>query len=474
MVFGKYFVYTAGPNTALIKSSGRRTVRVVIGGRMFSVPVLQRVDSLGLELRTITVKTVRGTTINGVGVDVTSCCQVKIQGWSTGADNGAEPIAGKASTGSGLEIDYPAIQLAAQHFIGKKDSEIEDAIQKTIAGHQRAIIGVLTVEELYRDRATFSRRVLELCKDDMRNMGLTIVSYTVAEITDELGYIEALGVTQTELVKREAKEGKAVHQGHARSREATEEAVAHLAVNKQQERMIESDKIRKVTQADAQKEVDRQVAIQQKASDIATAEQDAILLVEQQKAQAAEAKAELAVLKEKVEKARLTKEREVHVQADAELYKATVNADGVRATAAAEADRIRAVGEAEAAAIRARGKAEIDVLRERVLVWQECGNHAAILEKMIEILPKVAAAVAAPLAKTEKMVFVGSGNSGGPSQFTREMERIVAEVPETVHALTGFDLRKGIGGLMKTPQGHAIVQGGAEGMGTALTERLIK
>ena len=50
-----------------------------------------------------------------------------------------------------------------------------------------------------------------------------------------------------------------------------------------------------------------------------------------------------------------------------------------------------------------------------------------------------------PLTKMENMVFVGSGNSGGgPSNFSKEMTRMVAEVPETVHALTGFDMRQGI------------------------------
>lgn len=370
MVFGKLFVYTAGPNTALVKSSGRRDVRVVIGGRMLAVPVIQRVDSLGLELRTITVHTVRGTTKNGVGVDVTSCCQVKIQGWSS-TPSGEAPRQGSASAGGELQMDYSAIRLAAQHFIGKKDHEIEDTIQKTIAGHQRAIIGVLTVEELYRDRAAFSQRVLDLCHEDMRNMGLTVVSYTVAEITDEKGYIEALGVTQTEKVKREATEGRAEHRSHARSREAQEMAAAHLAVNIQEERKIESDQHRQVAQADAQKEIDRRRAIQEKSYHIADAEQNAILFVEEQKAKAAEAKAELEVLEQQVLKAKLNKEREVHVEADARLYKARVDADGIRATADAEADRIKAVGEAEADAIRAKGKAEIDILRDRVKVWQE-------------------------------------------------------------------------------------------------------
>lgn len=95
------------------------------------------------------------------------------------------------------------------------------------------------------------------------------------------------------------------------------------------------------------------------------------------------------------------------------------------------------------------------------------GNQAAILEKMIEVLPKIAAAVSEPLSKTEKMVFVGGGGSGGgPSAFTREMEHVVAEVPETVEALTGIDLRKAMMNLMSKSGGgvlNAATQGAVEG-----------
>lgn len=337
---------------------------------MTSMPIFQQIDELSLALRTITVHTKRGTTINGVGVDVTSCCQVKIQGWSSN-DGGVTKPNERAVHGDDLVMDISAIKLAAQHFIGKSDAWIENAIQKTIAGHQRAIIGVLTVEQLYRDRAAFSKRVLDLIYHDMRNMGLTVVSYTVAEISDELGYIEALGVTQTELVKREATEGASIHQSQAKSRQAKEEAQSHLEVNRQYERQIESDKLRAIKQADAQKEIDRRVAIKEKAHAIAAAEQDSVLFVEQQKAKAAEAIAELQVMKQRVEKEKLEKERQIHVDADASLYKANREGEVVRMRGSAEAERLKMIGLAEAEATKAKGMAEVEILKQRLAVWKE-------------------------------------------------------------------------------------------------------
>jgi len=49
-----------------------------------------------------------------------------------------------------------------------------------------------------------------------------------------------------------------------------------------------------------------------------------------------------------------------------------------------------------------------------------------------------------PLAKTERIVIVGGGDGGGggigPSRLSRDVERVIVEVPETVKALTGLDI----------------------------------
>lgn len=67
------------------------------------------------------------------------------------------------------------------------------------------------------------------------------------------------------------------------------------------------------------------------------------------------------------------------------------------------------------------------------------------------------------------MVFVGGGGrGGGPSQFTDEMNKLVAQVPETVNALTGVDLRKALAAFGQSGTGDAFIQGVAEGASTGL------
>lgn len=98
-------------------------------------------------------------------------------------------------------------------------------------------------------------------------------------------------------------------------------------------------------------------------------------------------------------------------------------------------------------------------------------NSGAILEKIIQILPAVARAIAEPLSKTEKMVFVSggaggpSGGAGGPAAYTREFQRIIAEMPEVVNAITGVDLHQAVQNLTAadTGAGVAVARGLAQG-----------
>merc|ERR550514_2482535 len=87
-------------------------------------------------------------------------------------------------------------------------------------GHQRQILGTLTVEELYKDRAAFSSRVRGHVYEDLQRMGFVLVSYVVQKIDDDMGYMAALGAKQTAKVKGDAAKGEAEHQSDARKRVA--------------------------------------------------------------------------------------------------------------------------------------------------------------------------------------------------------------------------------------------------------------
>lgn len=96
-------------------------------------------------------------------------------------------------------------------------------------------------------------------------------------------------------------------------------------------------------------------------------------------------------------------------------------------------------GEAEADVIRKKGEAEAEVLERKAQAYKQYGE-AATLQMIIERLPEIAEKVSAPLAKTEKMTFVSSDGSTG-SQLTRDVGKILGQLPDVVEGITGFDMR---------------------------------
>ncbi|KAE8622172.1 hypothetical protein XENTR_v10005126 [Xenopus tropicalis] len=127
--------------------------------------------------------------------------------------------------------------------------------------------------------------------------------------------------------------------------------------------------------------------------------------------------------------------------AEAEAYRMQQIAEGEKVKqvlyAQAEAEKIRKFGDAEAATIEAIGKAEAEKMKLKAGAYQQYGE-AAKMAMVLECLPQIAAKVSAHLAKVDEIVIL----SGENSKITGEMNRLLAEVPASVQALTGVDLTK--------------------------------
>ena len=181
-----------GPNQVLVISGRKRKVtdpdgtarevgfRIVKGGGRFVWPVFEKVDILSLEILTIDVQTPEVYTSKGVPVKVDGVAQVKIKG------------------------DDVSITTAAEQFLSKSTDEIKSVAMQTLEGHLRAILGTMTVEEIYQNRDAFASKVQEVAAGDMANMGLSIVSFTIRDIRDTQGYLDALGKPRIAQVKRDA------------------------------------------------------------------------------------------------------------------------------------------------------------------------------------------------------------------------------------------------------------------------------
>merc|ERR550539_2042916 len=112
------------------------------------------------------------------------------------------------------------LQTASEQFLGKKEHEIKSTVLQTLEGHLRAILGTLTVEEVYKDREQFASLVREVAAPDVGRMGIEILSFTIKDVYDNVEYLASLGKTQTAAVKRDAEIGVAQANRDAGIREA--------------------------------------------------------------------------------------------------------------------------------------------------------------------------------------------------------------------------------------------------------------
>ena len=129
--------------------------------------------------------------------------------------------------------------------------------------------------------------------------------------------------------------------------------------------------------------------------------------------------------------------------AEAAKAKGFANADVAKATGIAEAEANKARGLAEAAIIEAQGAATAEAMKLKAESYKQY-NEAAVIEMIIRILPEVAGKISEPLAKTEKMVIINSGNGvgGGASKLTGDVTQIVAQLPPVIESLTGIRFEK--------------------------------
>ena len=96
------------------------------------------------------------------------------------------------------------LSTACEQFLGKNEDEIKELLLETFEGHLRAIVGTMEVEELFQDRESFAHNVREVAATDVSKMGIKILSFTIKDLKDAEGYLDAIGQEQTANIKSKA------------------------------------------------------------------------------------------------------------------------------------------------------------------------------------------------------------------------------------------------------------------------------
>ncbi|KAI7684873.1 hypothetical protein SSS_07806 [Sarcoptes scabiei] len=400
---------TCGPNEALVVSGCcHRRPLMIPGGRVFIWPGIQKVQKISLNTMTLTIESPKVYTQQGVPISVTGIAQVKIQGQN--AD---------------------MLRSACEQFLGKSEDEIMHVARETLEGHQRAIMASMTVEEIYKNRKKFSKKVFEVASTDLVDMGLLVVSYTIKDISDEEGYLFALGQARTAEVKRDARIGEAQAQRDATIKEALaneEKQTAELA-NKTEIAKAQRDFELKKAEYDA--EVFTKKADAELATSLHTVLVQKDIMTEKMEVKIIEKNQDIEIQKEEIKRKEKELEATIKKGADAERYRlerlADANRQKIKLEAEAEAKAIELRSTAEAQAIEAKTTIESKILALKADAYREY-ESAAKIEMILNTLPRVAAEIAGPLSECNKIVMVSNSGEIGASKMTTEVLDIINRI----------------------------------------------
>lgn len=429
---------------------------VIRGGGAIVNPITQRAETLSLRARQIMVQPT-AQSIQGVTVDVTGVALVKV----------------------GSETE--AIARAAERFVSQ-DKAIEVFTTEQLEGALRGVVATLTVEQLMRDRQELSDQIATLIKSDLEEQGLVLDSFQIQGITDENGYIDALGAEEVSKVKRQAEIARIDANRQIKAREiatSEETLIEQTAYDKNQaaaasdvgEARAEAEQAEALARARAEQGVLMQQADNKQAQLDADVKRvaDASAYEEQKKA---DARAYSAV--KDAEAAADVQRREADIslyqqqqRADADAYsrikaaeadaqKAEREAEAIRVQAQAEADAKRAQAQAEADAIRLAGEAKAIAIEAEAEALKK-NQDAVLAQRSLDVLVPMMTEFAKGYSNVGNVtVLAGSGEGGATTHMAGEAAMGMRAMFDTVREATGIDLSAMLQGQAI---GHGISQG---------------
>ncbi|WP_040948728.1 flotillin family protein [Gorillibacterium massiliense] len=418
-----------------------RKIKIVRGGGAFIWPIFQQAEYLSLLSHKLDVSTPEVYTEQGVPVIADGVAIIKIGG-------SVEDVA-----------------TAAEQFMGKPIEALKGEAQEVLEGHLRAILGSMTVEEVYRNRDKFAQEVQGVAAKDLKKMGLQIVSFTIKDVRDKQGYLDALGKPRIAAVKRDADiaEAEAIRDSRIQKAKAAEEA--QKAELLRDTNIAEAEKNRELKVASFKKEQDTAKAEADQAYHIQEAIAKQIAVEEQMKVELVRKEREIDLQQKEILVREKQYDAEVKKKADADRYsveqaaeadkarrmreadalsysieaEARANAEQKRLEGQAIADAERAKGTAEAEVIRLRGLAEAEAKEKLAEAFQKFGE-AAVLDIIVKMLPELAGRVAEPISSIDKLTVVDTGNGAGAARVSNYVTQLMATAPEMLKSVSGIDL----------------------------------
>ena len=421
------------------KTKGAQASRCIHGGAAFIWPVIQDYGFLSLRPMQIEVALDNALCLQNIRISVPSVFTVGVS---------TEPV---------------IMTNAANRLFGQHPDAIAELAKDIIFGQLRLIIASMSIEQINTDREIFLRNVESNVAEELNKIGLMLLNVNITDITDESGYIDAIGrkaaaeaINQAAIdVAEEERKGKT---GEAEAKKSQRIAVAS------------ADAIAQKGEAEADSQ--RRIAVKQAESAAVDGENISSIEIANSNAKRSEAEAEAfrkaeaakRIAEAAIEKAHFDAEREAQI-ARAAMEKERLNAETIVAAeitkeqieiaAAAEAEkrRIEAQGQADAifATLDAKARGNYEILKAKGTGFNEiikaCGSDADAASKML-MIEKLEAIVALQTEaikniKIDKVtVWDGNGGKDGKTSTANFLSGMMQSLPplHDVAEMAGVEL----------------------------------
>ena len=356
-------------NVGSNKDGTSRSSKCIHGGAAFVWPIIQAAEYLDLTPISISVDLQNALSRQNIRINVPSTFTV------------------------GISTENGVMQNAAERLLGLKLGQIQELAKDIIFGQLRLVIATMDIEEINADRDKFLDAVSRNVETELKKIGLRLINVNVTDISDESGYIEALGKEAAAKAINDAKRTVAEKERDGSIGVANANRDQRVSVSEANALAIEGENSAKVQVAmsDAQRREKEAEALR-----LATAAESIQAAKAREEAYAAEQQAEAA----RAAREKATQEADVIVSTEIAKRKAELEAE-------AEAEQIRRKAAGEADAIRSRAAGEADAIRSRMLA--EAEGQKEILMKQAQGLRAIVEAAggdpraAAQLMLTDKM-----------------------------------------------------------------------
>lgn len=466
--------------------AGQKAAKCLHGGGTFVWPLIQDYAYLNLDPIVIDIPLEGALSLNNIRVNAPSTFTV------------------------GVSTDPVLMNNAAERLLGLDDRKIREQAQDIILGQLRLVIATLSIEEINRDREKFMALINDNVEKEINKIGLELINVNIRDITDESGYIEAIGkkaaaeainrakveVAQQErdgatgeaLAVRErtvqvASETAAAIEGEKQAEQRQRVAVAALeaeavkgeAVAKRDREITIAEREAETIAAKKKAEQEQRIRVAEAEASAVTGENEAQALIAESTAKLGEIQAEARrraeVASAKAREAILIAEREQELArlAKEELAPQEIEKQRIEIAASAEAEKRRIEAKGEADAILAKYVAEAEGMQKvleakaegyRQLI-EACGSNPQVGPTLllIEQLPQLVAEQVKAIQnlKIDKITVWDTGSGANGRNTTADfLAGLIGSLPKLHELATqaGIELPPMLGKVQQSQREH--------------------